>query len=755
MIQSGNRVAVLDVAVPLPIYRTFSYVLPEDTAFEPQPGSRVLVPFGPRHLIGLIVDRRESGADPKLKSVIAVLDSRPLLNDKLLSLGRWIAWYYVAPLGEVFRIMLPPGLLVKRASPDMHPERYWPAKKQRAVVWLASEVQADITRKQRDVLALLRQQCLPVLVTHLVRERICSEALLRRLSEKTLLRIGLIDLYRSPWSSVKAAPVIRHRLSAEQDHVLAEIRKSLREGVFASILLHGVTASGKTEIYLNAIHDVVNGGGSALILVPEIGLTPQVSSLFRSWFHDRVAILHSALSGGERFDQWRRIRSGEASVVVGTRSAAFAPLPNLRMIVIDEEHDTSYKQSDRPRYNGRDVALKRGQLEEALVVLGSATPQLETYHNAISRESPKYLPMKARVLDRPLPAVRIVDMREEFQRKGKGVILSDVLVEGIEDRLNKGEQVLILLNRRGYAPWVLCRSCGYVETCENCSISLTFHQEKQRLICHYCGYSVRVPSSCNECGKEYVHFLGEGTEKIQQLVSERFPRNKVDRLDRDTTRRRGSYERILGAFRRGKTEILIGTQMIAKGHDFPAVTLVGVLGADQGLRIPDFRAAERTFQLLTQVAGRAGRGKRPGEVIIQTYYPNHYSLRCARTQDFLQFSKKELKFRRDFRYPPYTAVANLVIQDSRNRSAQSLARDLVDRLKKHRDEVSSANRLRIMGPAPASIERLKRDYRYQIILRTTDRKRMHKVLQLTLDELVEEKVSLSRVLIDIDPVSLL
>lgn len=751
----SGRVQVVDVAVPLPIFQVFSYSLPESLDARVAPGMRLLVPFGNRHLVGLAVKLHAGDAgERKLKPILKVLDSSPVVSKALLELGKWIAWYYVAPPGEAFRVMLPPGMMAKKASPDEHPEKFWPAKRQQAVVSLTPEP-GKLPPRQAEVYRLLQGQDLPLLVRALVKEMGCSEAVLKALAGKGAIKIDWIDLYRSPWMQPRVEKAVRYSLTGEQQRVLDALRLRMDQPGFHSFLVHGVTASGKTEVYLNAISSVIERGKTALMLVPEIGLTPQVARQFRAWFGDQVAILHSALSAGERFDQWRRIRRGEASVVVGTRSAVFAPLANLGLIVVDEEHDGSYKQAEQPRYNGRDTALKRGQLEGALVVLGSATPQLETYHNASSRRNPEYLPLTSRILDRPLPTVHILDMKTEFQKHGKATIISDVLKDMIADRLDRSEQVLVLLNRRGYASLLLCRSCGHSEVCENCSITLTYHQEAARLNCHYCGYGRSVPKKCSNCGKQYVYFVGEGTERIQEEIEGMFPSATVDRLDRDTVQRKGSYERILGALAQGRTDILIGTQMIAKGHDFPRVTLVGVLGADQGLRLADFRAAERTFQLLTQVAGRAGRGDQPGEVVIQTYYPNHYSLKYACSQDYLEFARKELELRRNLRYPPFTALASVLIQSKDSARAWSTAEAFAGRLSRRRKEFSDSSRMRILGPAPAAIERLKGEFRVHILVRTTNRLELHRVLQASLEDVTDNKQELARISIDIDPVNLM
>jgi primosomal protein N' (replication factor Y) len=754
--RKGTQAAVLvDVAVPLPIFHSFTYEFPEELGSVVHPGSRVLVPFGNRYLIGMVMLTRIGTKGKNIRPVKKVLDTQPLLSQVLVELGNWICWYYLAPPGEAFRVMLPPGLMAKRADPDTSPEGFWPAKKQLAVTELDLDAAEGLTSRQAEVIEVLAEQNLPVLLSDLVRETPCSHQVIQRLQAKKLVKLSAIDIYRSPWSQPRVSPPVKHRLSADQLRILIELKGSLKESGFGSTLVHGVTASGKTEIYLNTIASVLQSGKSALVLVPEIGLTPQISHQFRAWFQEEVAILHSGLSSGERFDQWRRIREGRARVVVGTRSAVFAPLSNLGLIIVDEEHDTSYKQADQPRYNGRDTALKRGQLEGVLVVLGSATPQLETYYQAQEKGDRKYLHMTARILERPLPKVHILDMKVEFEKRGKGAIISELLKDLMGQRLERREQTLILLNRRGYASALLCRSCGHIETCVNCSITLTYHADMRRLSCHYCGYGRSVPSSCDKCGKEYIHFLGEGTERIQEVLRELFPKAIIERLDRDTARLKGNVERILNGLRSGSTDILIGTQMIAKGHDFPGVTLVGVVGADQGLRLADFRAAERTFQLLTQVAGRAGRGDQPGEVVIQTYYPNHYALRYASSQDYLRFSEKELQFRKRFRYPPYVALASLFTHGEDRSAAWMLAEKLVALLREHRNQISDSSRLRILGPASAAIERLKKDYRVQVLIKSTDRTELHEVLRISLKEMSKKAAELKRITVDIDPVNLL
>ena len=750
-----NPATFADIAVPRPLFQTFTYSVPDSMGEELTPGSRVVVPFGRQHLIGMAVRVHQEPRPGEVKPIRELLDREPLLSGQLLKLGLWMASYYLAPPGEALKVMLPPGLLSRKVDKDRLSARFWPEKRRLAVVTVTPK-EAKLTPRQQEVLERLTQSPLPVLVQPFLRQMKCSQSVLKSLASRDLIEMKAVETYRSPWSQSDLSPEVqKHPLNSDQQRIFKKIQKHLASAQFHSMLIHGVTGSGKTEIYLNAIAEALARERSALVLVPEIGLTPQISRYFRAWFGQQVAILHSALSDGERFDQWQKIRRGEARVVVGTRSAVFAPLENLGVIIVDEEHDGSYKQEDLPRYNARDVARKRGQLEEALVILGSATPQLETFYQSVHGGEPEYEALESRILERPLPTVHVVDMRQEFQKHGKAVVISDVLVKSIAQRMKRKEQVLILLNRRGYASALLCRSCGNTESCEHCSISLTYHRDSNRLVCHYCGYLRKVPKRCGVCSKEYIFFLGQGTQKIQQLVGELFPSARIDRLDRDTVQRKGSFQRILGAFASGETDILIGTQMIAKGHDFPRVTLVGVLTAEQALKMADFRAAERTFQLLTQVAGRAGRGEQPGEVIIQTYYPNHYSLKHARSQDYRLFFEEEIRFRRNFQYPPFTALANCVLQGKPPQQIRHQAEELTDLLLHHRTRLSSGRRMRVLGPARAPLEKLKGQYRFQILIKATSRKELHDVLESTMDDLRQKKSALKKSSIDVDPLNLL
>ncbi|MGH9403195.1 MAG: replication restart helicase PriA [Terriglobia bacterium] len=539
-------------------------------------------------------------------------------------------------------------------------------------------------------------------------------------------------------------------LTVGQASAYETLAASLERDGFGVFLLHGVTGSGKTEIYLRLIARCLERGRSALLLVPEIALTPATQSIFVERFGNRVALLHSGLGDRERQAAWWRVWRGEATAVLGTRSAVFAPLKNLGVVVVDEEHDGSYKQQETPRYNGRDVAIVRARLAGAMAVLGSATPSLESYWNA---QQGKYrlLTLAQRVQGRPLASVEIVDMRQEFRETHTQAPISRRLRQEIEAQLASGNQTMILLNHRGYSWFLLCRSCGEAMMCANCSISLTYHRREHRCMCHYCGYTAPVPTRCPACGSEYLQYVGEGTEKIEDKLAEMFPQARVARLDRDVASRAGHYLRVLSEFRLGRIQILAGTQLIAKGHDFPGVTLVGVVSADMGLRLPDFRAAERTFQLLTQAAGRSGRGDSPGRVLVQTFYPGHYAIRFAADQNFAGFFSKELSFRRLMHYPPVTALANVIAQDKDLDEAAKVARLLSETLKR----VADPRAILMMGPNPAPLARVKGRYRIQILLKASSRARLNQALRQMADECARRRIPPRSVVIDVDPASMM
>jgi primosomal protein N' (replication factor Y) (superfamily II helicase) len=613
---------------------------------------------------------------------------------------------------------------------------------------LDSAIDEALPRRQREALLALRGSAQGLETAELA-ARGTPSPVLDALARKGLVAIERVTIDRDPFTdqvteAEREALKARVCLTAEQETALGTL-SSMVGGGFRVAMLHGVTGSGKTEVYRRLARRVCDAGRSVLILVPEIALTPAVAATFRHTFGARVAIQHSALSGGERHDQWHRIRRGDVDVVVGTRSAVFAPLRSPGLIIVDEEHDTSYKQEEVPRYHGRDVAVVRGRAAGALVVLGSATPSLETYQNALSGRY-AHASMSRRVADRPLADVSIVNMREEFAEEGPDVVLSRALAEALAERLACGEQAIVLLNRRGYASAVFCRRCGGTLECPNCSVSLTFYRAAGRARCHYCDHQMPVPPACTRCGAEYLEYAGIGTERVESEIVGRFPAARVTRVDRDTVRRRGEITRLLRRFADREVDVLVGTQMLAKGHDFPAVTLVGVVSADVGLGIADFRAAERTFQLLTQVAGRAGRGDRPGRAIVQTLFPEHYSIRHARVQDYAAFFAEEIAYRRSMQYPPEVALVNVVVRGS---SAAEALRDAAVLI---RGLSAAGQAFRVVGPAPAPLGKLRGEHRAQFFLKGTRRRAMRQAVRHALalrPELVR------RVSVDVDPLSVL
>ena len=566
-----------------------------------------------------------------------------------------------------------------------------------------------------------------------------------------LAKAGVVNLWRDFGTpAAKGSPThVRVSLNDDQRTAFDAVCSSLHDGTYKTFLIHGVTGSGKTEVYLRAIEEALRLGKSALLMVPEIALTPAMAGQFFARFGDLVAILHSAFSGLERSDQWKRLRQGKARVAVGTRSAVFAPLVDLGLVIVDEEHDNSYKQDETPRYHGRDVAVVRGQRAGATVVLGSATPSLESRYNA---ERGKYdlLTMPERIERRPLPEVDIIDMRLEFAETKRQDLFSRALEEALRARLDVGEQIMMLLNRRGFSSFVVCRSCGERIECQNCSVTLTFHRREQKLSCHYCDYAEPVPNVCPKCESEYLYFMGSGAEKVEDYLRQRLPKARIARLDRDTVRGRDHYESVLGAFREGRYDILVGTQMIAKGHDIPNVTLVGVVTADVGLGMPDFRAAERTFQLLTQVAGRAGRGDLKGKVLLQTINPDHYAIRFAAAQDYDGFYKKELNFRRLLHYPPLAPMAVLIVRSKKLEEALAQS----GKLGRHLHE-NVPDGVRLMGPAAAPVVRLKTDYRYQFVLKGRSRKLVAEVVARARRFAADENWPVTALVVDIDPMSVM
>jgi primosomal protein N' (replication factor Y) (superfamily II helicase) len=806
-----------DVAVPVPLDAVFTYRVPD--GMQPAVGGRVLVPFRQQRLSGIVTALHDRVPAVKTKNVLSVLDAEPVLDDQLIRLGKWIADYYLAPLGEVFRTMLPLGAEFKRSiacriteagqmalhlagmagssarsrrTPEEQLQEFrvldYLAEREsvqhaslRAATRVSKSVLDGMVRKKwiaREDVSAVRDAARTVKMTVLkaaegklnANQRVLVETLaaaggrvaaetlqsleIPRSTLSTLVRRGLVEIIEEPAeftvSRVKARPSpLDFQFNSAQQLALNAIQERVESRKFSGVLLHGVTGSGKTAVYLAAMRSVLDAGSAAALLVPEIGLTPAVAADLHQVFGDEVAILHSALSDQERAEQWHRIKSGDARVVVGTRSAVFAPVSDLALIIVDEEQDSSYKQEETPRYHARDVAVMRAKMAGATVVLGSATPSLESYFNA---KNSKYalLELPDRVEQRPLPEVEVIDMRQEFQETGQEQVISRKLTEEIRQRLDRKEQVMVLLNRRGYSPLVLCRTCGKSLECRNCAIALTHHKRSHRMVCHYCGFMAPVPKVCGECGSEYVYFLGTGSEKLEELLHGIFPQARIGRLDRDTVRGRDDFERALNALNEGDLDLLVGTQMIAKGHDIHGVTLVGVVGADAALGFPDFRAAERTFQLLTQVAGRAGRGDSPGKVVLQTYFPDHYAVQYAAQHDFLGFYEKELRFRSWMHYPPYSALANVLVRSDNLDEVLQWSGILGKWFEKTTHEG-----IRVLGPAAAPILRLKRDYRYHFVLKSESREKLNALLRTMLTHAAQQKIPRTQVIVDVDAVWLM
>jgi primosomal protein N' (replication factor Y) (superfamily II helicase) len=743
------------VAVPVPALDSLTYSLPDDVPV-PKVGARVLAPLGSRILTGCVVDGGSLRSSPEprgpsldaIKPIIQVLDEDAFLPSEVMQLATWVAEYYACGIGEAMATAMPPLAAAQTSTNNATAFKTVRIANATAQA-LDTETQqaARLGEKQRDALTLLRAAPDGLPTSELAAQGIAADTL-SRLSRLGLVSFTRRQIDRDPFAMSPALAAAGRQeivLTSEQQAALHRLRALASEQTFRAALLHGVTGSGKTEIYLRLASEVRAGGRSVLLLVPEIALTPVVAETFRRAFAGRVAIQHSGLSDGERHDQWHRIRRGDVDVVVGTRSAVFAPLRTLGLVIVDEEHDGSYKQEESPRYNGRDVAVMRARQAGALALLGSATPSLESYQNALNGRY-TLVTLERRVLDRPLAEVRIVDMREEFASAGPDVVLSGVLREALGDRLVRKEQAIVLLNRRGFASSVFCRQCGATLDCPNCSVSLTIHRAAHRARCHYCNYSIARPNACANCKGPYIELVGFGTERVESEVREAFPDARVARVDRDTIRRRGAIAALLARFSNREIDVLVGTQMIAKGHDFPQVTLVGVISADVGLGLADFRAGERTFQLLTQVAGRAGRGEIQGQAVVQTLFPDHYSIRHACRQDYAGFFGEEIRFRHAMRYPPAIALVNAVVKGRTDHRALRDAGEIVQALR------TNGAPYRVLGPAPAPLSRLKGEHRAQFFMKGAQRAPMRKALLEALDARPEIR---RRTIVDVDPMSVL
>lgn len=630
------------------------------------------------------------------------------------------------------------------------------AKRRKAVRLLPVEEHVEIeparpfSKAQQRIIETLIDEGGEMSFTDLLETADASASTIQTLEKRRVLEVFVRNVRRDPLATATLPEIEELELTNAQASALKEIEKPLAENRYAAFLLHGVTGSGKTEIYIRAMRAALLQNRTAMMLVPEIALTPVFSRRLRAHFGDQVAIFHSSLTTGERFDEWSRLKRGEARVVIGTRSAVFAPVSNLGLLVIDEEHETSYRQQESPYYNGRDTAIVRASREKAVVVLGSATPSLESFHNARSGKY-QYLQLAQRIANRAMARAEIIDMRAVFAQHGRPEVFSEELLKAIEETHERGEQSIILLNRRGYSSFVLCRSCGESIHCPNCDVTLTYHRSEMGIICHYCNHRQPAPSRCPACAGKYIYYIGEGTEKLEEMLQKRFPALRIARLDRDTTSRRKLFERAILEFGAGGLDMLVGTQMLAKGHDFPNVTLVGVVSVDAGLALPDFRSAERTFQLITQVAGRAGRGTLAGRVLIQTYHPNHYALMHACAQDYDGFYQEEIRYRKSLNYPPFVALASLLVHGEDLTRAQATAAEIKQAL----EEANTDRACRILGPAPAPLARLRGEHRIQILIKSRSRPRLREVIDIAFANAAARGSDLRSINLEIDPINLM
>lgn len=802
------------IAIPLAVHGTFTYAIPPELRDSVRLGSRVEVLLGPKRTTGFVVALLDEAPDvdvAKVKPIRAVLDDEePALLPEIIDLCRWAAEYYIAPLGEMLRVALPANMaargrrqaeliatqeridaalerkqildadlplvaeLAKRPLPvsaifeemkvsrgtverlrdagliTLH-DRLKDAEGVRFDRFVILETDGEgLTPKQQTAVELLHARGGEMAVRALETAGV-SAAVLSAIVKKGVVRIErrprrhTLDAFLAGLDDTHVGE-IRH--SVEQRHAIDAVRKTL--GTFAPFLLVGVTGSGKTEVYIELMRDVVKRGEQAILLVPEISLTPVFASRLKERFGDRIAVLHSNLSASERFDQWWRARRGEVDVAIGPRSALFTPFQRLGLIVVDEEGDGAYKQEETPRYNARDLAVVRAQTRNIPVILGSATPSLESRENA-ARGKYTLLEMKSRVEARPLPEVEIVDLRKEkAEKEDKGfVILSSRLKQALRETFDAGEQAMILINRRGYAPYLLCRECGHEFRCTDCSVTLTVHQRQKALICHYCGQRRSMPSRCPLCQGEVLQPIGFGTEKVEERFHRDFPEVPVEVLDRDSTRKKGSLVAILDRFRRGDTRALIGTQMLSKGHHFPNVTLTGVLNADSILGYPDFRSAEKTFYLLTQVAGRAGRGELRGKVMIQTAFPQHYAIQHALRHDYESFYEAEIQFRRTFHYPPVTSMIAILFRGENLADVERAANECGRKLE---EAIQPLAGTRVQGPAAAPLARIKGVWRFQILLRSPQRTALRRAVESVM---LNRKLKGVEVAIDVDPINIL
>lgn len=798
---------IASVIVDVPAKQTdkpFDYKIPERWVGTIVPGMRVVVPFGPRRVQGFVVALKDHSEFAKLREIHEPMDLVPVLNKELLTLGNWLTSHTLSFKISAFQAMLPAALKAKynkkvklaqgvsieelpeglrhyfeggqsigwedavkgglvpvlqKEASEGHVEVLYEVRERlgkkhlKFVFPLLSEDElrsayGEISQraaKQRDLLAYFIENPDPVEARKLVSELGFSNSAIKGLADKGLLGEKDLEVYRDPYEDRDFAKTEPLKLTFCQHTAISPVLSSIEEHRHEVFLLYGVTGSGKTEIYLQSIQEVIEEGKEAIVLVPEISLTPQMVERFKGRFGAQVAVLHSGLSAGEKYDEWRKIQRREVKVAVGARSAIFAPFENLGIIIIDEEHETSYKQEEMPRYHARDVAIVRGRNHHCPVILGSATPSLESFARA-QKGVYSLLKLPDRMNNQPMPEVEIVDMREEL-RSGNRSMFSRLLFEKIEDRLEKKEQIVLFLNKRGHSSFVMCRDCGYVMGCPHCDISLTYHRRNEQMKCHYCGYETHVPLQCPECLSEHIRYFGTGTQKVEEELGKLLPQARVVRMDMDTTGRKGSHERLLKEFSEGRADILLGTQMIAKGLDFPNITLVGVLSADTMLHLPDFRSSEKTFQLLTQVSGRAGRHELPGEVVIQTYTPEHYSIELAGSQDYDLFYQREMMNRKVHKYPPFYFLALVTVSHDQLMKAVSVTEQITAFLRARVSDEAV-----VLGPVASPIPRINDRYRYQCLVKYKHEPSLADNLKQVLDRYQKEDGSGGlQVSVDINP----
>jgi primosomal protein N' (replication factor Y) len=802
-----------EIAVGLPVHKTFYYRVPEGMRDALQVGMRVLVPFKGRKVTGFSIDfldQLPKDLEKKLRDVERLLDEAPLIDPQMLRFYRWVSDYYLYPLGEVIKTGLPPGLHLKsefdlsltpkgrnrlnrgelESSHDkifreidrcgrsslkkilkMFPEEVtrslifsWGKKDllhieagmegkevkpkfERIIQYQGEELTRALSKKQRELLNWMEEKR-EIPYTEVSKRFKSPSALIRSLQDKGLLSVFLREVCRglSLRTELKAYP--KPQLTTGQEAALTEILKAVHSKRFSPFLIHGVTGSGKTEIYLRAIEETLAQGREAVVLVPEISLTPQLLSRFKDRFGDHLAMLHSGLGRGERYDQWRRVWKGEAKIALGARSAIFAPFRKSGIIIVDEEHDPSYKQEEKLKYHARDMAVVRAKDVEATLLLGSATPSLESFYNA-ERGKFRLLTLPERVENKPLPKVEVVDMKNEKS------LLSEKLKAALQKNMEEKRQSLLFLNRRGFANFILCPECGFTFKCPNCSVTLTYHLKDRSLRCHYCDYRIKAPGDCPKCEGHQLRGMGTGTERLELEIKDLFPGREVGRMDRDTTSRKGSHQKILKGLESGETDVLVGTQMIVKGHDFPNITFVGVISADTSLHFPDFRSSERTFQLLTQVAGRAGRGEFPGEVVIQTYNPDHNSILMAKDHNFEGFYRGEIEFRRDLEYPPFSRMINFRLTGNNEKRTEWVAEEM-KRIGQSLLKRNYRKGIELLGPAAAPFARMKGKFRLQMLAKGGNSRLLHQFageLMSRLEERIKGRgVNLD---VDVDPVFIL